>query len=159
MITWSYTKNHPSFHSSPMWCLSDVKSCNKMFIALYHKIKTLHSSWTKQKTNGQHHLPHMYFGHKNKHFYNIILLLILIRSEIWTRQQNMLTNIFIDFKINLVQAIFSMLVCNDFILTRIEIKLAHRLLFIYRIMYTYSCIGMHFPYYQRGHILSSTKSS
>lgn len=71
----------------------------------------------------------------------------------------MLTNIFIDFKINLVQAIFSMLVSNDFILTRIEIKLAHRLLFIYMRMYTYSCIGMHFPYYQMGHILSSTKSN
>lgn len=71
----------------------------------------------------------------------------------------MLTNIFIDFKINLVQAIFSMLVSNDFILTRIEIKLAHRLLFIYMRMYTYSCIGMHFPYYQMGRILSSTKSN
>lgn len=76
LVTWSLTKDHPSFHSSPMWCLSDVKSCNKMYIALYHKIKILHSSWTKQKINGQHHLPHIcILDIKNKHLYHYVTVL------------------------------------------------------------------------------------
>lgn len=75
LTTWSLTKDHPSFHSSPMWCPIDVKSSNKMYISLYHKIKILHSSWTKQKINGQHHLPHIcILDIKNKHSFHITML-------------------------------------------------------------------------------------